>query len=205
MRARRFAITVAMLVTGVIPAAAQTEATVGAPAPTVETSSRPETDFVFFAGHGNDPADVLNRLWSFDVDGDDRLSRDELPERMQALLTRADQDGDGVLNSDEVVKAVKEALTADHNDSGSITIKTIALASVVSDLRLPQPKRERALALVKNYAIPPELNNPRSLAEYDLLGRLRELLDAEEYENFSAAATRMKNVHFVIRTPPRVQ
>jgi hypothetical protein len=165
--------------------------TITAAAPQVDTSSRIDTDVVVFTGNAN-PDGVLNRLRSFDRDGDDRLSSEELPERMQSLMKRADQNADGFLNAEEIVKVVK-ASTADQINSGSFRSKTATLADVVNDLKLPQPKHDRAIALAKNYAVPWDVNSPHSLAEFDLVSRLRELMDTEEYENFVAAARRIKN------------
>jgi hypothetical protein len=136
-------------------------------------------------------AEVVNRIWSFDIDGDDRISSEELPERMHSLLARADRNGDGFLNEDEVSTLVRDVQAPNGSSLGPARNKTITLADVVSDLRLPQPKHDLALAMVKNYAVPRNINNPESLGVYELLGRLRELLDAEEYENFAAAAARV--------------
>jgi len=48
------------------------------------------------------PDDVVTRLMSFDRDHDGKLSANELPERMQPLLTRGDADFDGALDAKEV-------------------------------------------------------------------------------------------------------
>ena len=174
------------LVATVAPAAAQVEITVVGQAPLVDTSFRPSGSVVF---PGSD-AEVLNRLWSFDLDGDDRISSEELPERMQPLMARADQNADGFLNEAELTTMVRLASTTTGAGRFFVRAKAFTLADVVSDLRLPQPKHDAALAMVKNYSVPRNVNNPQSLGEYELLGRLRELLDDEEYENFAAAAAR---------------
>ena len=43
-----------------------------------------------FAVPGRSPAAVIERLRSFDANADHRISRDELPERMQGLVARGD-------------------------------------------------------------------------------------------------------------------
>src|SRR5262249_19287566 len=48
------------------------------------------------------PDDVVTRLMSFDRDHNGKLSLNELPERMQPLLTRGDADFDGALDAKEV-------------------------------------------------------------------------------------------------------
>ena len=41
---------------------------------------------------------------AFDANGDGKLARTEVPERMQGLFDRADANKDGVLTSDELTK-----------------------------------------------------------------------------------------------------
>ena len=41
---------------------------------------------------------------TFDANGDGRLARTEVPERMQGLFDRADTNKDGVLTSDELTR-----------------------------------------------------------------------------------------------------
>ena len=41
-------------------------------------------------------------LMSFDANGDHRISRDELPDRMQELIARGDRDADAALDSTEI-------------------------------------------------------------------------------------------------------
>jgi hypothetical protein len=192
MHRRHLSFIAAGLVAAALPLGAQVGVAVLAPAPNVDTSvTLNHVDSVFVRGNLNQ-GNVLDRLWSLDLDADDRLSGEELPERMLPLLKRADHDTDGFLNADEIAALVKDAQGPRPSNPG-FRIKAVSLADVVSDLRLPPSKRERALAMVKNYAVPRNVNNPDSLGEYELVGRLRELLDDEEYENFLAAAARTKN------------
>lgn len=48
--------------------------------------------------------DLVKNLMAFDKNGDGKLTRDELPERMQGLFDRADTDKDGILTVDEIRK-----------------------------------------------------------------------------------------------------
>jgi len=48
-------------------------------------------------------------LKSLDRNGDGKLSRDELPERMQGLFDRADTDKNGVLTAGEIRKSAQTA------------------------------------------------------------------------------------------------
>jgi len=51
------------------------------------------------------PNDLVDTLFSFDKNKDGKLSKDEVPERMQGIFARADADKDGFLTREEVVKA----------------------------------------------------------------------------------------------------
>jgi len=145
------------------------------------------------------PGNVVNRVLSFDVDGDGRVSADELPERMQHVIARGDQDGDGFVTGAEV-RNLSERMPFARTFVSSVQTKPFSLVDVITDLRLPQPKRDRALELVKGYSVPRNVNNPGSLDRAELDARLRELLDGEEFENFQAAAARMNTIQrFTVR------
>ena len=47
--------------------------------------------------------EVVNRMLQFDKNADGRLSKDEVPERMQGMFERGDTNGDGFLSRDELV------------------------------------------------------------------------------------------------------
>jgi Ca2+-binding EF-hand superfamily protein len=49
--------------------------------------------------------DLLETLFSFDKDKDGKLSKAEVPERMQGIFARADADKDGFLSREELTKA----------------------------------------------------------------------------------------------------
>lgn len=49
-------------------------------------------------------SDLVKTLMTFDANGDGKLARTEVPERMQGLFDRADTNRDGVLTSDELTK-----------------------------------------------------------------------------------------------------
>src|SRR4051794_14645540 len=49
-------------------------------------------------------SDLVSRLMSFDANGDGKLTKSEVPDRMQGLFDRADTDKDGVLNQSELTK-----------------------------------------------------------------------------------------------------
>ena len=156
---KRSLFVVALLAVNAFPAAAQTEITVVAPAPTVDTSVQLHRDVVII-GTAFMPADVVNRILAFDRNGDDRIAKDELPERMQTLIERADLNGDGVLVAQEVERLVDLTASTARANPLSVRSKSVGMADVVSDLRLPQPKHDLAMALAKNYAVPRNVKQP---------------------------------------------
>jgi hypothetical protein len=48
--------------------------------------------------------DIVERIMAFDKNGDGKVTRDELPERMHDLITRGDLNKDGALDRDEIRK-----------------------------------------------------------------------------------------------------
>ncbi len=58
-------------------------------------------------GPGGRPAGgaaFADRIMQLDKNGDGKVSKDELPERMQHILNRADTDGDGAISKEEAQK-----------------------------------------------------------------------------------------------------
>jgi cytochrome c peroxidase len=133
------------------------------------------------------PSSVIERLMSFDVDADARVSSGELPERMQGLVARGDKNADAALDSRELAALVKEASSARRGVSGR-SVSNDGLPGVLSDLKLPPDKHAPALAIVQVLKLPRDVSDP---AAHALLKDLEALLDREDYENFLAAATRL--------------
>ena len=60
-------------------------------------------------GGGPDPELMAKRIMEMDKDGDKKVSKDELPERMQPMFARADANEDGFLTQDELLKMFESA------------------------------------------------------------------------------------------------
>jgi hypothetical protein len=169
----------AMLI-GVAAAAAQAPA----PRPAVLFTEVRPTPFV---GPTRSPNAVIERLVSFDANADQRISPDELPERMQGLVARGDKNADAALDPDEIRALVHAALSPPTKVSFR-SQPSEGLSGVINDLKLPPEKHARAVVILSLYKLPRGINDPASSA---LLDEMETVLDDEEYEDFVAAASRL--------------
>jgi hypothetical protein len=122
---------------------------------------------------------------SFDANKDHLISRDELPDRMQALIARGDTNADAALDVDEI-RALVNAAAAERIRVTFRQQRFDGLPGVISDLKLAPVKRERALAIVSAQKGALDLSD-----NSDLYKQMKLVLDDEEYQNFVAAATRL--------------
>jgi cytochrome c peroxidase len=137
---------------------------------------------------------VIKRVVSFDRDGNRRISREELPERMQGLVARGDRNADAALDLDEIGALVNVAAS----ETTRVAVRpqpSEGLPGVVKDLRLAPDKQARALAIVGPLTLLPHVRGTSG----DVYEQMKALLDDEEYENFLAAAERLK------RSPRRIK
>lgn len=139
------------------------------------------------AAPGRSPVAVIERLMSFDANSDHRISRDELPERMQEVVARGDRNADAALDSDEI-RALVTAASSQRVRGSFRSQASEGLPGVINDLTLPPVKHARAIAVLSAYKLPRTINDSTGS---DLYGELSALLDDEEYENFVAAGARL--------------
>jgi len=137
---------------------------------------------------------IVQRILSFDADGDGRVAAAELPERMQELVGRIDKSEDGWISEQEIRNSIETRFTV-RTGNAVLRPEDSGFNGVVNDLKLPASKREQALAIVKSRTTVRNLNEG---AAGDVYARLRELLDDEEYENFVAAARRLSFSNVVV-------
>ncbi len=138
-------------------------------------------------GTARSPLAVRERLLSFDADKDLRLSRDELPERMQGLIARGDRNGNGALDFEEI-HALVNAASSERTRISFRPQPSEGLPGVISDLKLSSAKRQQALAILSANKPAPHV---KGAANTGLYKAMRSLLDDEEYANFVAAAERL--------------
>jgi len=133
------------------------------------------------------PLSVTERLLSFDANKDHRISRDELPERMQGLIERGDRNADGVLDVEEI-RALVSAASSQRVGGRFHPQPAEGLSGVISDLKLPPEKHARASEIVSAQKGFLNLNEPAGVA---IIKAMKLLLDDEEFGNFLAAARRL--------------
>ncbi len=64
------------------------------------------------------PEEIVKELLEFDLNKDGQISKDELSERMQSMITRGDLNHDDILNHEELLK-LAEAQSASAQSQGS--------------------------------------------------------------------------------------
>lgn len=74
-------------------------------------------------GRGGGPGgaavdEIVNRMLQFDKNGDGRLAKDELPERMQRMLERGDTNKDGFLSRDELIQLARAQVENGERGAG---------------------------------------------------------------------------------------
>ncbi len=141
---------------------------------------------------------MAGRLMSFDRNADHRISRDELPERMQGIVARGDKNADAALDVDEIRSLMIAASSArgriglrprpPHTDSID------GLPGVIQDLKLPPRKHALAWAIVNRS----ELGRSADLRNSEVPAEIRVVLNDHEYKNFAAAAARVSQRRTVI-------
>ena len=178
---KRAVLTAGAMLMGVGAAAAQAPAVLRSAVLITEMPPAP------LAPRAKSPDAVIERLMSFDGNGDHRISRDELPERMQGLVARGDRNADAALDS----KEIRDLVNAADSERVHVSVRAHSsegLPGVIKDLKLTPAKYAGALAIMSAYKLPRTVND---LSGSDLYREMRALLDDEEYENFAAAAARL--------------
>jgi len=70
-------------------------------------------------GEGGSNVDqMVKDLMKFDANGDGKISKEELPDRMKALMDRGDTDKDGFLAKDEIQKFFQAQNSAGNRGGG---------------------------------------------------------------------------------------
>src|SRR5262249_38739526 len=144
---------------------------------------------------------VVERILSFDKNKDGKVTKDELPERLQYLIEKGDTNKDGALDREEIQKLATDlgrdrALFGRGRGvwrrpgapaaPGGFPLRFLVRA--VDDLKLSDTKKEQAGAAVK--ASQENVRKLTELARADLLLRMDEVLSADEFQKFKTALDR---------------
>lgn len=144
--------------------------------------------------------DVVEHILSFDKNKDGKISKDELPERMQYLIEKGDTNKDGVLDKEEIkvlaVQMAKEGPSVAATGRGGrggrgpagsgLTLAMVERA--VDSLKLADGKKEPAAAAIK--AQKEDLNKLSALVRADLLVQISDVLTDEQLTKFKVALDR---------------
>jgi hypothetical protein len=166
--------------------------------------------------------DIVERIMAFDKGKKGKVTKDDLPERMQFLIELGDSNKDGALDKEEVRKlAAKLGDTPGGFGGGAVRVGfgrgpgpggpggfafggqlrlgPEAVQGVVEDLKLSGKKKEQAMAAAKAHQ-----ENVRKLMEQaraELLAKMKEILSDEEFKDFKAALDRPRGETFFSAGP----
>jgi cytochrome c peroxidase len=157
-----------------------------------------------FGPRGLTEDQIVERIMSFDKNKDGKITKDELPERMQFLLEMGDTNKDGALDKDEIKK-----LAAKLREDGRVREFDRGrgpgpfggrggpegrfgpggrVERAVDDLNLADKKKDAAKAAVKTNQ--EDVRKLMDLARAGLLVKMQEVLSAEEFKKFKEALDR---------------
>src|SRR5262249_7298877 len=179
-------------------------------------------------GRGLSVDQIVERLMSFDKDNDGKLTKDELPERMQGLIARGDTNKDGALDKEEIRK-LASTLTRDDfvgNFGGFGGFKGKgqgkggvggpfagkgpvgpkggprgAAVAALDELSLTGTTKEKAEAIVKAHQA--DVRRLLDMARSDLLVKMKDVLNEQEYKTFKQGLDRRPPPGFVGTNAPR--
>lgn len=147
---------------------------------------------------------VVARLMSFDRNKDGKLAVEELPERMQTLLTSGDQPLDREALRSLATQSRQQTIFRGLSGSGygfgdlgfpSGDTTSSLIDGAIDDLRLPAPARERALAVGRTF-----VDTMKADATAALLGALTPVLSPTQLQAVRAELDRKIEKH-TIETP----
>jgi Spy/CpxP family protein refolding chaperone len=156
----------------------------------------------FPGGRGLSAEQIVDRILSFDKNGDGKVTKDELPERMQDLIAKGDANKDGALDRDEVKKLAAD-LARDRGVRGFGAGRFLppggfappggfgpgGVERALADLKLSdKTKQEKAEAVVKAHQ--EKVRKLMDDTREELLKQMKDVLSEEEFKTFKEAVER---------------
>jgi hypothetical protein len=179
----------------------------------------------FGFGGGLTEEDMVERLLAYDKNKDGKVTKDELPERMQGLIARGDTNKDGALDKEEIRK-LASTLTRDDfvgNFGGPGGFKGKgkgkggfggpfagkgpkggpggAARAALDELNLSGTTKEKAEAVVKAHQA--DVRKLLDLARSDLLVKMKDVLTEQEFKTFKQGLDRRPPPGLVGTSAPR--
>jgi hypothetical protein len=177
-------------------------------------------------GGGLTEEDMIERLLSYDKNKDGKITKDELPERMQGLIARGDTNKDGALDKEEIRK-LASTLTRDDfvgafGGPGGFKGKGKggfggpfagkgpfgpkggpggAARAALDDLNLTGTTKEKAEAVVKTHQA--DVRRLLDMARSDLLVKMKDVLSEQEYKTFKQGLDRRPPPGLIGTSAPR--
>jgi hypothetical protein len=161
-------------------------------------------------GRGLTGDDVVSRLLALDKNQDGKVSKEDLPERMQPLVARGDANKDGALDRDEIKKLAADLAKDDSLPSGgrggrfppgpggrgfpggrgepNRGVSASAVERAIDDLKLTGTTKEAATAAVKAHQ--EDVRKLTELARAEVLLTMGKLLTKEQLTKFQVALER---------------
>jgi hypothetical protein len=146
-----------------------------------------------FRGRGISVDQVVERLMAFDKNKDGKITKDELPDRMQNLIAQGDTNKDGALDKDEVKKLAAKIANEGPRGFGGFGGRgpdafrggppRSSAERALEDLRLSdQKKKDAAESAVKAYQ--ENVRKLTDLARAEMLLKMKDVLSDAEYKKF---------------------
>jgi hypothetical protein len=142
--------------------------------------------------------DLVRHVMSFDRNGDGKVTRDELPERMHYLFELGDTNRDGALDRDELTRLaekIRQTETArgpgpggpgrpggPGGPNGPGRAAPIEMRRALAELKLEAKQQEEARKIFDDFD--EKERKVRDEARTDLLARLKDMLTAEQFTRF---------------------
>jgi hypothetical protein len=165
--------------------------------------------------------DIVERIMAFDKNKDGKVTKDELPERMQFLIELGDTNKDGALDKEEIKKLATTLAAAPGGFGfrgdfrvgpgpggpgfgvgvgGGFGPGPGAIEGVVEDLKLSGKKKDQALLAVKAHQ--ENVGKLMGQARAELLQNMKQILSEQELEDFKAALDRPRGATTIINPGP---